>query len=256
MPGLDVRVRGAVTAFGARDGSPALDGADLDVEPGSCHAIVGESASGKSTLARVVLGSVGLRAGSARAGPFEHPLRSPADRRSFGRSVGWVAKDATGSLDPRRPVWWSITEGARFHGLATRSGARAAAVDLLRRVDLPGDLADRVPAELSGGQCQRVCIARAIACGPSLLVADEPLSALDPILQVEVLRLLGSIGGGGGLTLVLVSHGLAAVRAFCDTVTVMSRGRAVESGPAGRVLAEPMHPATQALVRAEREMGE
>ena len=124
-------------------------------------------------------------------------------------------------------VWRSVTEGLRIAGRVSRRDARVAADGLLARVGLEPNLADRLPSELSGGQCQRVCIARAIAEGPGLIVADEPTSALDPLVQKDILELLADVRAASGATLLLVSHDADVVRCLCDSVTTIESGRVV-----------------------------
>lgn len=244
-----IEVRGAVTALEREPGVPVLAGVDLVVNPGSCHGLVGGSGSGKTTLARVVLGQVALRSGSVSVGSFRLPV-PPSRRLDFARTVAFVPQDATSSLDPRRPLWHSVSEGLRIQTGMGRAAAREAAAALLARVGLGTEYLDRRPDELSGGQAQRAAIARAVATSPALIVADEPTSALDPVLAAEVLELLARVRAESGATLLLVSHGLPAVRTWCDHVTVLDRGRAVETGPVATVLANPAHPHTRDLVAA------
>ena len=251
MRGVAVDVRAAVTVLERAPATPILDGLDFHASAGSRHGIVGGSGSGKTTLARALLGRVALRSGTLRVGDFDVPPPARA-RLAFARTVGLIAQDAVGSLDPVAPVWRSVVEGVRLQGsLGGRREARELALTLFRRVGLADDLLDRLPSQLSGGQCQRVGIARALATRPGLLVADEPTSALDPFLQARVLDLLEEIRAECGATLVLVAHSLAIVRSRCDDVTVLHAGRAVETGPVGRVLGAPSHPRTRALVGAE-----
>jgi len=251
MPGIDVEVRAAVSAIERAPGVPVLNGAGIHVAAGSSHGIVGGSASGKTTLVRAILGREALRSGSVRVGGFRLPLATAEARRTFARVVGFVPQDAPGSLDPSMPVGRAVVEGLRVHGLVRPRDLRGAAIDLLRRVGMDEPAMDRLPGELSGGQCQRVCIARAIATGPTLLVADEPTSALDPLLQARVLDLIAALKAWSGATLLLVSHSLGVVRRVCDQVTVLDAGRVAETGPVARVLAEPSHPHTRRLVEAE-----
>lgn len=250
---VGVEVRGAVTAIERAPGVPVLAGLDLSVRPGSCHGIVGGSGSGKTTLLRVLLGRVTIRAGSVTIGRHAVPPPPPA-RLEFARTVGLVPQDAVGSLDPVGPIWWSVTEGLRIQAGVSRAEARAAATALLPRVGLDPALADRRPGELSGGQAQRACLARAIATGPGLILADEPTSALDPVLEASVLDLLARVRAETGATLLIVAHSLAVVRTWCDDVTVLHLGRAVERGPATRVLSAPIHEHTRALVEASADL--
>ena len=248
MPGLPVEVRAAVTVLDRAPGRPVLDGVDLSVAAGGRHGIVGGSGSGKTTLGRIILGRALLRSGSVRVGDLAPPGTGRAGRLAFAASVGHVPQDAVGSLDPSWPVWRSVVEPLRLQGRA--DAARSRAAGLFRDSGLDKALLDRLPRELSGGECQRVCIARAMACGPGLVVADEPTSALDPLVQAQVLDLVAS-AATAGTTVVLIAHRLRLVRARCDTVTVLCEGRVVEAGPVDRVLADPRHPHTRALIDAE-----
>jgi len=251
MAGVDIEVRGAVMNFEA-EGAPAVVGVDLKVESGSRHGIVGESASGKTTLVRAILGRIRLKAGSVRIGEFDIPVSGAKERREFSRIVGWIPQDAIGSLDPLLPVWNSVSEGLRIHTGMGRAYAKISAGRLLQQVELSEYHLDRLPGTLSGGQCQRACIARAIAMEPRLIIADEPLSALDPIVQCQILDLLRGIVEGTGVTFVMVSHSIGSVRAFCDYVTVMYRGRVVETGQVEEVFTDPQYSHTRELLEAER----
>lgn len=251
MSGLDLEVRGAVLPV-TSDPAPF----DWTVAAGTCHALVGESGSGKTTLLRVLLGQVAPRSGTVRVGPFPLPWRDRRERLAFARAVALIPQDAVETLDPTWPAWRLVTEPLVIHRLVSnRRDLRERAVALLREVGLGAEHLDRRPRQLSGGQCQRLCIARALASSPGLVLADEPVSALDPVLQVEVLSLLARLRERTGATLVLVSHALGLVQAAADHVTVMAGGRVVETGPVMQVLAAPRHPATRSLVRAEVGFG-
>lgn len=251
MSGLDIEARGLVLPCASTRGP-----FDWAVAAGSCHALVGESGSGKTTLIRVLLGQVAPRDGTVRVGPFFPPGRNREERLAFSRAVAFIPQDAVGSLDPLWPAWRLVTEPLVIHGVVRgRAALRARAASLLREVGLRPEHLDRRPHQLSGGQCQRLCVARALASSPGLVLADEPVSALDPVLQAEVLSLLAWLRGRTGATLVLVSHALGLVQAAADRVTVMAGGRVVETGPVDHVLAAPSHPATRALVEAEVGFG-
>ena len=235
MIGFEIEVRSAVLPFPARTGgalrepraNPAFD---WTVEAGTCHVVIGESGSGKTTLLRVLLGLVPLRAGTVRVGPFQHPLRTARERAAFARAVAVIPQDAVGSLDPLWSAWRIVAEPLVIHGVVSRRAeARERASQLLAGVGLTPDLLDRRPAELSGGQCQRVAVARALALSPSLILADEPFSSLDPVRAEEVLDLLMRVRERARATLVLVSHSLWAVRTIADRVTVFADGRPVET---------------------------
>jgi len=227
MSGVGIEVRGAVSVARRSDGRPVLDGIDLIVAPGDRHGIVGDSGSGKTSLLRAILGRLPLATGVIRVDGVPVSAATPAQRGAVARRIGFVPQDAQGALDPSMAVWRSVTEGLRIAGRVSRRDARVAADGLLARVGLEPNLADRLPSELSGGQCQRVCIARAIAEGPGLIVADEPTSALDPLVQKDILELLADVRAASGATLLLVSHDADVVRCLCDSVTTIESGRVV-----------------------------
>ncbi|WP_370945907.1 ATP-binding cassette domain-containing protein [Amycolatopsis sp. cg5] len=221
----------------------ALRGVSFEVQPGERFGIVGESGSGKSTLVRLLAaldqptaGSVSFR-GRQIAG-------LPERRLKFLRSeLQIVFQDPMGSLDPRMRVRDIISEP-----LGRRDGERVA--ELLEAVGLAADAGDRYPHQFSGGQRQRISIARALAPKPSVLVADEPVSALDVSVRKQILELLASLVEQFQLTLVFVSHDLAVVRHVCETVAVMRRGEIVELGAVGQVYDEPRHEYTRELISA------
>ncbi|WP_433509003.1 ABC transporter ATP-binding protein [Nonomuraea sp. CA-143628] len=207
----------------------AVDRVTLEIPPGRIVGLVGESGSGKSSLARAVSGLV----------PY-------TGRIDGARDVQMVFQDPYASLDPRMTVGESVGEGVR----RDRAGRRAEVDRLLGLVSLPADLAGRYPRELSGGQRQRVAVARALGAGPDLLVADEITSALDVSVQGAVLNLVRSLRDELGLSMLFISHNLAVVRYVSDVVAVMHQGRVVESGPTEKVVGEPGHDYTRALLEA------
>jgi peptide/nickel transport system ATP-binding protein len=228
----------------------ALTDVSLEARRGRTLAIVGESGSGKSTLARVVAGLVGDATGEMRLG--DRRLAGPVDTRpaDLVRRVQMVFQNPDSTLNPSHTVGFALMRPLRrLRGLS----AQAAAVEarrLMERVQLPVELLDRRPAHLSGGQRQRVAIARALAGEPDLLIADEPVSALDVSVQAAIVNLLADLRAGSDLALVLISHDLALVRHMADQVAVMYLGRVVEYGPADLVFAPPFHPYTEALLAA------
>jgi oligopeptide/dipeptide ABC transporter ATP-binding protein len=250
-----LEVRGLKRHFVTRRGFPravtttirAVDGIDLDVAPGEAVGIVGESGCGKSTAARAMLRLIEPDAGSIRFAGSD--LRAARGRAliALRRQMQMVFQDPYASLNPRRSIGQTLAEPLIVHGLARRRAAWDAAAALLEEVGLAAALLRRYPHEFSGGQRQRIGIARALALRPSLLVADEPVSALDVSVQAQILLLLRALQARRGLAFVFVSHDLAVVRWFCARVAVMYLGRIVERGPVDAVFAAPRHPYTRLL---------
>lgn len=226
----------------------AVDGVDLDVYPGETLAIVGESGCGKSTLAETILrlheptsGTVTFR-GRRLSGHGRDELEE------FRRDVSMIFQDPRASLNDRMTVGSIIAEPMKIHGIA-KGHRRERVEELLGEVGLdPYDHYDRLPHELSGGQCQRVGIARALAVEPSLLVADEPVSALDVSIQAQILELLSELQAEYDLTFLFVSHDMSVVRHIADRVAVMYLGRIVELAAVESLFADPQHPYTEALL--------
>ncbi|MCP3468842.1 ATP-binding cassette domain-containing protein [Bradyrhizobium sp. CCGUVB1N3] len=225
----------------------AVDGVSFAVARGEAFGLVGESGCGKSTAARAVLRLIPPDAGRVRfAGVDVTDARGSALRR-LRRRMQIVFQDPYSSLNPRRTIGQALTEPLGVHGLARGRAARDRAIALLEEVGLPPTAYDRHPHEFSGGQRQRVGIARALSVEPELIVADEPVSALDVSVQAQVLLLLKDLQARRGLTFVFVSHDLGVVRWFCSRVAVMYLGRIVEDGPVSRVFGAPRHPYTRML---------
>ena len=226
----------------------ALDGATLDLAPGETLAVVGESGSGKTTLARLVAGLERATAGDILFDGAPLPFdRSRAQRRE----IQMVFQDPYASLNPRGRIGDLVTEGAFVHGLVDRAGRAALARELLAAVGLPPEAAARHPHEFSGGQLQRVSIARALALEPRLLLCDEPVSALDVSVQAQILNLLADLKRERGPAMLFITHDLAVARSVADRVAVMAAGRIVELGPAAKIFSAPEHPVTHSLLAAE-----
>jgi len=245
------------------DGRTVVDRLSFAVADGARFGIIGESGSGKSLTAQAVLGllpDAATASGSILltvdgAAPVELlglPDRELADIR--GSAIGMVFQEPRTALNPLRRVGRQIGEPLRIHdGLSTRE-ANARALELAREVLLPDPerLLRRYPHELSGGQRQRVAIAMAIACSPSLLIADEPTTALDVTIQAEILELFDELVHTTGASLIFVTHDLAVLAEVATDVVVLSHGRAVESGPVTEVMRAPQHPVTRGLIAAAR----
>jgi peptide/nickel transport system ATP-binding protein len=228
----------------------ALQDVDLAVAPGESVALVGESGCGKTTLARAAMGLLQPTAGRVRFDGVELDGLGRQTLRRLRRRFQIVFQDPLAALDPRQRIGEAVAEPLAVHGLLPRRARRAAAAELLARVGLGAELGDRFPHELSGGQRQRAVIARALATGPDLLVADEPLSSLDVSVRSQVLDLFAALRRERPLALLWITHDLASAAAIADRVAVLYAGRLVEVGPVSRVLYRPEHPYTAALLAA------
>jgi len=229
----------------------ALKDVSLTVRHGSTLAIVGESGSGKSTIGRILLGLTEADGGAIRFDGVELG-RTPLDRRPLDlrRRLQMIFQNPDSTLNPSHTIGFALMRPLRRLRGLSREEARREAIRLLELVQLPADLMSRRPDRLSGGQKQRVAIARALAAEPSLVVADEPVSALDVSVQAAVVNLLGELQARSRLSLVFISHDLGLVRHVADDVAVLYRGRVVEYGPVEAVFSPPFHPYTEALLSA------
>ena len=229
----------------------AVEQVSLAIPSGEALGLVGESGSGKSTLGRLVLGLLPPTAGRILIDGQDLAAAAPSATRRLRQRMQLVFQDPYSSLDPRRRVGAQIADGLAIHALAPPGRPRADRVAaLLDQVGLLPTHAARFPHEFSGGQRQRIAIARALATGPDLLVADEPVSALDVSVQAQVLALLADLRTRLGLALLFISHDLAVVRSLCDRVAVLYLGRVMEEGPVRAVWERPLHPYTRALLSA------
>ena len=251
-----LRIRGLRTQFPAEHGTVrAVDGVDLDVRRGECLGVVGESGSGKTVTFLSALGLV-PPPGRVEAERIEWKGRDIAHlgaglRALRGREIALTMQDALTALNPALTIGTQITEALAAHGdVRTAGRRRARAAELLRLVGIaePQRRLRAYPHELSGGMRQRAMIAVSLACGPKLLIADEPTTALDVTVQAQVLELLSDLRAKLDMSLVLITHNLAVVAEHCDRIVVMYAGQVVETGPASRVIASPRHPYTAGLL--------
>ncbi|WP_135305229.1 ABC transporter ATP-binding protein [Haloarcula amylovorans] len=226
----------------------AVDGVNFTVGRGETVGLVGESGSGKTTTAHAILGLETPTGGEVRFEGAPVSDLSGADESAFRRRVQLVVQDPNEAFNPRLPVGEAVAEPLALHGMADAERRQAIVTDLLEHVGLSAADADRYPHEFSGGEKQRLAIARALVVDPDLVVADEPTSALDTRVESEILGLLADIRRQFDVAVLFISHDIDVVRRFCDRVAVMYLGEIVERGPTDRVLTAPAHPYTRLLL--------
>ena len=273
-PALQTKARPALAEAAARSAHPfvsveslthvfdrtgdqvsGVEDVDFTVARGTTHGIVGESGSGKTTTGKALAGFLTPQSGQLRIGDFDaaefgrgRPSRQR--RREFRRTVQLVHQNPFSALDPKHSIRSTLTEPLRNFRLGDRTSRPRLVAEAMDRVALPADFLDRRPAELSGGQLQRVAIARALIVEPELVVFDEAVSALDVTVQAQILTLLDDLQSQLDLTYVFISHDLAVIRQIADTVSVMSRGHLMETGPTEEIFARPRTSYTRSLLDA------
>ncbi|HWL27285.1 MAG TPA: oligopeptide/dipeptide ABC transporter ATP-binding protein [Burkholderiaceae bacterium] len=225
----------------------AVNDVSFDVARGQSLGLVGESGCGKSTVARTLLRLIEPDSGTIHFNGIDVRAAGAAELRRLRQRIQIVFQDPFASLNPRRTVRQTLAEPLQVHGLGTPSEIEVKIARTLDEVGLPQSAMDRYPHEFSGGQRQRIGIARALVLDPELIVADEPVSALDVSVQAQILQLLERLKTERQLSFVFVSHDLGVVRHFCDEVCVMYLGRVIERGPTAQVLDAPLHPYSRVL---------
>jgi len=253
-----LEVRDLVTHFPIKGGLlqlpvawvKAVDGVSFEIQRGETLGLVGESGSGKSTVARTILRLIPATSGQVFLDGKDVFKASGSEMKKLRRDMQIIFQDPYGSLNPRMPVGEIIAEGLVVHGIGSPKEREAAVNRLLEIVGLRGQHRGRFPHEFSGGQRQRIGIARALALTPNLVIADEPVSALDVSIQSQVLNLLSDLQKEFNLTYLFVAHNMAVVEQVSDRIAVMYLGKIVEIGPAQELCLNPRHPYTKALISA------
>jgi len=228
----------------------AVDGVSFKVEAGKTLALVGESGCGKSTVGRLILRLIEAQAGRVLFEGRDIAGYNTEELRAYRRKAQIIFQDPYASLNPRMTIAQALAEPLALHGLAEPRQRRRRVDEILRLVGLEPRFAQRYPHEFSGGQRQRIAIARAIAVEPTLIVCDEPVSALDVSIRSQILNLLRDLQHKLGLAYIFISHDLAVVKHVADEVAVMNLGQIVESGPAAALFGKPRHPYSRALLSA------
>ncbi len=236
------------SAYGKTAHATAVDGVSLEVGRGEVLGLVGESGCGKSTLGRLALGLLAPTSGTVRFRGQDLGSLGNRDLRTLRKDLQIIFQDPFASLNPRMRIRDIVVEPLIIHRLAEKKDLDERAAALLGRVGLGRDALPRYPHEFSGGQRQRIGIARALASGPSFIVADEPVSALDVSVQAQIINLLADLQQDMGLSFLFVAHDLNVVRHFSDRVAVMYLGKIVEIAPAEEIYTKPSHPYTEALL--------
>jgi oligopeptide/dipeptide ABC transporter ATP-binding protein len=228
----------------------AVDGVSFDIPKGQTLSLVGESGSGKTTTGRAILRLIEPTRGKVTFYDKDVLALDKKSMRSLRKEMQLIFQDPYGSLNPRMTVSSVLAEALKAHGLVEKSDRRERILELLKLVGLPPEAADRYPNEFSGGQRQRIGIARALAVEPSLIIADEPVSALDVSIQAQILNLLKDLQEKLGLTYLFIGHDLSVIQHISDHVAVMYLGRIVEIGTREDIFNHPKHPYTKALLSA------
>lgn len=246
-----LEVKNLTVNFKGRGGRmfSAVSGVGFTLGRGEALGIVGESGSGKSTIAKAVLRLIEPSNGSIALEGRDITKLKGAELRKVYKKIQMVFQSPAASFDPRRTLGDGVGESLRCEGL-TRAAAALRVASLLERCGLPPSFAGRYPHEVSGGQCQRAAIARALAPSPEILICDEATSALDVTVQRQIMELMCSLRDRNGLSFLFISHSIALVQSFCSRVIVMQEGAIAEEGPTDKVIAAPQSEAARCLVEA------
>jgi oligopeptide transport system ATP-binding protein len=228
----------------------AVDGVRLSIQKGEVLGLVGESGCGKSTLGRTILQLIPATSGTVVLEGRHLNRLSPRELRRARADFQMIFQDPYASLNPRMTVFETLAEAMLAHKKVPRRALRGRVITLMAKVGLPPQSLKKYPHEFSGGQRQRIAIARALAVEPKLIIADEPVSALDVSIQAQIINLLANIRREMGLTLVFISHDLSVVKHISDRIAVMYLGKIIELGTPDQVLINPLHPYTKALISA------
>ena len=249
--------RNLVKQFAARAGAlgekrllTAVAGIDLELFPGETLGLAGESGCGKSTVARLLTGLIPASQGEIRYAGKELSAMDRGELALFRKDVQMIFQDPFSSLNPRMRVFEIIAEPLVIHRIGSKAERRERVASLMERVGLSPDQLSRFPHEFSGGQRQRIGIARALAVSPRLIIADEPVSALDLSIQAQIINLLQEVKSELGLCFLFITHDLSVLRHLSDRIAIMYLGRLVETGSRDQVLSGPLHPYTEALLSA------
>ena len=237
-------------AFAKQEWLKAVDGVNFSIKNGAVFALVGESGSGKSTVARLVLRLIQPTSGQILFRGGEVQMFRGESLREFRKSVQIIFQDPFASLNPRMTVFDTISEPLKIHKLCKKAELRDKVVNLLNSVGLQAEVLHHYPHEFSGGQRQRICIARALAVSPEVLVADEPLSALDVSIQAQILNILQDLQRQSHISFLFISHDLRVVQYFSDEVAVMYLGKIVEHAQTEELFSNPLHPYTDELLKS------
>lgn len=228
----------------------AVDGVSFRIEDGKTFGIVGNSGCGKSTIARMLLSLIRPDGGEIYIDGEDIQTAEPQARRRLTRKIQMIFQHPESSLDPSKRIRYSLMEPMRIHGVCgSRDEQEARMLELMRLVDLGSELLNRYPHQISGGEAQRVMIARALTLEPKLLILDEPTSMLDVSIQAQVMNIFRDLQGELNLSYLFISHDIDVVRWLCDEIAVMNEGRFVEHGPTDSVIENSQHPFTQELLK-------